>query len=182
MRLGTAALGLVFMFGFAATATAQFPSASKEHEILKMEDGDWDAEVTMFMGPAGPYDPPQKSKAKESNRMLGDFWLLSDFQGSFEGMKFSGRGQFGYDPQKKKYVGTWIDSFSPNATKMVGTYDAAKKTMTYETLGIGMDGNPMKGKNIVVYGKNKRVMTMYVAAPGTDEMIKVMEVNYSKAK
>ena len=92
--------------------------------------------------------------------MIGDFWIVSDFSGDFEGMAFTGHGQFGYDAGKKKYVGTWIDSFSPNVTKMVGTYDADKKTMTYETSGVGMDGNPSKGKNVVVYGEDKRAMTM----------------------
>lgn len=182
MKLQQTATGLVIIFGIMSTACAQFPKASKEHEILKLEEGNWDAEVTMFMGPAGPYSPPHKSKGKESNRMIGDFWIVSDFTGEFEGMKFTGRGQFGYDPAKKKYVGTWIDSFSPNDTKMVGTWDAEKKTMTYETSGVGMDGNPSKGKNVVVYGDDSRKMTMYVAAPGTDQLIKVMEITYTRAK
>lgn len=182
MKLWTLALGLVLAVGTVTTASAQFPSASEEHKILKHEDGNWDCEITMFMGPAGPYNPPQKSKGSEKNTMLGDFWLVSEFKGSFEGMPFQGRGQIGYDPGKKKYVGSWIDSFSPNATHMIGTYDAEKKMMTYETTGIGMDGNPTKGKQTVVYGDNKRTMTMYAAAPGTDQMIKVMEISYTKAK
>ena len=45
-----------------------------------------------------------------------------------------------------------------------------------------MDGSDGKGKNVVVYGENKRVMTMYSAEPGTDNMIKVMEITYTKAK
>ena len=182
MKLWITTLGPAFALGIATAAAAQFPAPSEEHKILKLEEGKWDAELTMFMGPDGPYDPPHQSKGQESNRMLGGFWIVSDFSGSFEGMKFSGRGHFGYDPRKKKYVGTWIDSFSPNATKMVGTYDADKKTMTYETSSVGMDGKPSKGKNVVVYGSDKRVMTMYVAAPGTDQMIKVMEIAYTRAK
>lgn len=182
MKIFSITFGL-FLIAFTTTdAVAQFPTASKEHEILKLEEGTWDAEMTMFMGPEGPYDPPSKSKAKEVNRMIGDFWIVSDFKGSFDGMPFTGFGQFGYSAEKKKYVGTWIDSFNANATKMVGTYDAAKKTMTYETSGLGMDGNPTKGTNVVVYGKDKRTMTMYFAAPGSDEMVKVMEINYTRAK
>ena len=138
MKLLATTLGLAIVFATSATAMAQFPEPSKEHGVLKMEDGNWDAEITMFQGPAGPYDPPQKSKGSESNKMLGGFWLVSEFKGSFEGMKFTGYGQFGYDAKKKKYVGSWIDSFSPNATHMIGTYDASKKTMTYETTGVGM--------------------------------------------
>lgn len=182
MRLGTAILGLILLTGVTSKASAQFPAASKEHKILKLEEGKWDAAVTMFMGPEGPYDPPVKSKGSETNRMVGDFWLVSDFKGNFEGLEFTGHAQFGYDAKKKKYVGSWIDSFSANATHMEGTYDAEKKTMTYHSSGMNPDGTPTKGKNVVVYGKDKRVMTMYYQAPDSKEMVKVMEIVYTPAK
>ncbi|MGI9517778.1 MAG: DUF1579 domain-containing protein [Pirellulaceae bacterium] len=182
MKTWTLTMGLMFVLGTATIVTAQFPTASEEHKILKQEEGDWDASITMYMGPAGPYDPPQTSPGKESNRMIGDFWIVSDFSGDFEGMPFTGLGQFGFDPAQQKYVGTWIDSFSPNATKMVGTYDAETRTMSYDTIGVGMDGNPSKGKNVVVYeSEDKRTMTMYAAAPGTDDMIKVMDIVYTRS-
>ncbi|MEM8677801.1 MAG: DUF1579 domain-containing protein [Planctomycetota bacterium] len=177
----TTTLMLVFVIANAATTTAQLPTATAEHKIFEMEEGDWDAAITMFMGPAGPFDPPQQSKGRESNRMIGDFWIVSDFSGNFEGLAFTGQGRFGYDVEQKKYVGSWIDSMSPHATKMIGTYDAATKTMTYETTGVGMGGVPTKGKNVVVYGDQDRTMTMYITAPGSDEMIKAMEIVYTKA-
>lgn len=173
---------VVCVLTIAATAGAQFPGASREHKLLKMEDGDWDAVVTMFMGPTGPYDPPVKSKAKESNRLLGDLWVVSDFKGDFAGMPFTGHAQLGYDPLEKKYVGTWIDSFTPGITTMSGTYDPNTKTMTFDTSTVGMDGKPAKGKNVVVYSDNKRVMTMYMTAPGSDEMVKTMQIEYTRAK
>ena len=40
----------------------------------------------------------------------GGFWLLLDYKGDFGGMKFEGKGATGYDPNKKKYVSTWVDS------------------------------------------------------------------------
>lgn len=182
MKALTSLAVFAFALAISPAALAQFPTPSKEHQVLNQESGEWDAEVTMFMGPEGPYNPPQKSKAKEINRMLGGFWLVCDFKGEFEGVPLVGHAQFGYDAKNKVYTGTWIDSFTPTPTKMVGTYDPKTKTMSYDTKGTEMDGSPSKGKNIVVYGKDKRVMTMYAAAPGTDDMIKVMEVVYTKAK
>ncbi len=182
MRLWTLIVGLVFVLPV-STVMAQLPTASDEHKILRLEQGEWDAAVTMFVGPAGPYDHPVKSTGKESNRMIGDFWIVSDFSGDFGGMSFTGQGQFGYDANKKKYIGTWIDSLSPSITKMVGSYDADSKTMTYETSGMGMDGNPSKGKNVVIYeGKDKRTMAMYMAMPGEEKMMKVMEIVYTRAQ
>ena len=83
----------------------------------------------MFAG--GPDAEPSVSKGTEVNEVLpGGLWLLSKFEGDFGGMKFSGRGQFGYDPVKKKYVGTWIDSTSTVLSVLEGEYDAKTKTMT----------------------------------------------------
>ncbi|MEM7479230.1 MAG: DUF1579 family protein, partial [Planctomycetota bacterium] len=65
---------LVVVFLFSGSAFGQFPAASKEHDVLKQEAGKWDAEVIMLMGPAGPYNPPQKSKGVEVNKLVGDFW------------------------------------------------------------------------------------------------------------
>ena len=67
---------------------------------------------------------------------------MSDFEGDFEGLKYNGHGQFGYDAKMKKYVGTWVDSFGPHVTHMVGKYDAKTKTLTYATKGVNPDGSP----------------------------------------
>ena len=182
MRSSALIGSLAFAVMMSANVLAQFPTASKEHKVLMEEVSKWDAEVTMFMGPEGPYDPPSKSKAQETNRMVGDFWLVSDFKGSFEGLPFAGHALFGYDTKKQRFVGTWVDSFTPTPMRMVGTYDEKTKTTTYKTSYTEMDGSAGKGKNVVVYGENKRVMTMYSAEPGTDNMIKVMEITYTKAK
>ena len=52
--------------------------------------------------------------------LAGGLWLISTFEGEFGGAKFEGRGQFGYDASKGKYVGTWIDSMSPNMSLLEG--------------------------------------------------------------
>ena len=58
MKLHLSILVLLAGVSGGPSLVAQMPSASKEHEILKHEEGNWDATVTMYMGPAGPYDPP----------------------------------------------------------------------------------------------------------------------------
>ena len=74
------------------------PAATKAHALLKKDVGVWDADVTMWL--AGPDGPKEEGKAVESNRMLGETWLLSEFKGPFGGIPFEGFGQFGYDPAK----------------------------------------------------------------------------------
>ena len=84
--------------------------------------GTWDATIKTYM--AGPGAEPSVSKGTEVNEVMpGGLWVLSKFDGDFGGMKFQGRGQFGFDPIKKKYVGTWIDSTSTILSMLEGEYD-----------------------------------------------------------
>ena len=114
--------------------------------------------------------------------MLGGMWLLSEFEGKIGGQTFMGHGQFGYDPIKKKYIGTWADTMSPHLSMMEGTYDAKTKTMTTISTGVGPGGQPTKGKNI---GKqvddDTRLFTMYMITPDGKEK-KMMEIKYTRRK
>ena len=115
--------------------------------------------------------------------MPGGMWLLSEFKAEFGGRPFTGRGQFGYDPIKKAYVGTWIDSMSPSITNLEGKYDAKAKTMTYE--GEGVDGatKVKYHQKMVTTTKpdGSRVFTLFMAM-GDAKEAKFMEVTYTRTK
>ena len=93
-----------------AAQEAHLPKPGPEFDVLKADVGTWDVEIKTWAGPGDP----TVSKGTETNRMLGDFWLVVDFQGNMMGMDFTGHGVYGYDVQKKHYIGTWIDSMSAN--------------------------------------------------------------------
>ena len=179
-----------FVFAFASVAMtinvsiAQMPQATPEHQVLKKELGTWDATMKMYTDMTGaPISDPMIVKGKETNKMLGEFWIVSDFEASFGGMPFKGHGVFGYDSKAGKYSGSWVDSMTPTVSHMIGSYDKKTKTMSYETKGVGPDGKPMLGKNVVVYkDADHRIMTMYTQMPGKTEMTKVMEVVYKRSK
>lgn len=171
----------LFLLCFCTAGYAQdeMPQASAEHAVLKQDVGTWKARVSMFAA-----ETPDVSEGREVNRMLGDFWLVSEFKGSIMGMDFAGCGTMGYDPGSKKYVGSWIDSMTPTAMHTSGTWDAATRTMTVETMGKNPDGSDSKGKMVTVYSKdgNTRTMTMFGMMPGMDEMAKMMEIEYTRVK
>ncbi len=166
------------------SAMAQPPSrATAEHKILASDLGTWDATVKSYTG--GPEAEPSVSKGTEVNTvMAGGMWLLSKFEGEFGGMKFEGRGQFGYDPIKKKYVGTWIDSMSPNLSVLEGDYDAKTKTMTYVGDGIDPDSKTKYTQKMVTTTKDDgtRVFTLYMKFDGAKDDTKFMEITYQKRK
>jgi hypothetical protein len=153
-----------------------------EHKILAQDEGTWDATIKSFT--AGPDAEPMISRGTEVNTVLtGGLWLLSKFDGDFGGVKFEGRGQFGYDPVKKKYVGSWIDSLSPNLSVLEGTYDPRTKTMTYTGDGIGPDGVKYTQRMVTTTKDDgTRVFTLYMKVGEAKGEAKFMEITYTKRK
>lgn len=102
---------------------------TKEHEWLHQLAGQWDADIEIF---AEPGKPPMKLKSTEHTRRIGGYWILSEGEVTGSPMPFKRALTLGYDPQKKKYVGTWVDSNSPNIGNYEGSLDEAGKTLTLE--------------------------------------------------
>src|SRR5262249_46642477 len=98
------------------------PKPTKEHEMLKTRVGTWDATVKI----AGMPDSGD-AKGTSVMTMVGDFWIAEEFTGTMRGQPFKGRGVTGFDPEKKKWVGTWIDSMVTYLTVMEGTSEGANK-------------------------------------------------------
>jgi Protein of unknown function (DUF1579) len=188
MRMKLAALCLVFT---ASVAGAQdkpaaappgmppMPKAGPEHELLKSDVGTWDATVESFM-PGAPQ--PMVSKGTETNTLVGGMWLVTDFKSDMMGEPFQGHGVSGWDPTKKKYVGTWVDTMSTGLGLSESTYDAATKTMTGTFEGPGPAGEIMKMKSTVVLkDADTRVFTM--SGPGPDgKDTTMMRITYKRRK
>jgi hypothetical protein len=156
------------------------PKPTREHELLKKDVGSWDATVKFWEQPGGE---EQGSTATEKNELLpGGYWLISRFEGSFGPAKFVGIGTFGYDPEQKKYVGTWVDSMSPYMMVTKAEYDAATKTLT----GTGESRDPNTGeamptKSISRYvDNNTRTFEMYTPGPDGKDW-KMMEITYKRS-
>jgi hypothetical protein len=117
---------------FQAQEIPQMPPPAKEHAWLQKFVGNWEAEAEIIMDPA---KPPMKSKGTETVRPIGGFWILSEGKSEAMGMKFDHVLTLGYDPEKKKYIGTWFDSMSSYLWKYEGTVDPTGKILTLETEG-----------------------------------------------
>jgi hypothetical protein len=144
-----------------------------ELEFLKNSAGKWKAEIKMMI--PGTEEAPV-SVGTENNEMIGDAWVVSKFEGEFEGTPFKGVGLIGYDATEEKMVNYWVDSMSPSVTRFVGTYDKATKTVT-------MTGKDHMGEGkhtTVVKDAKTRVFTMYSKPEGADEYMKVMEITYTR--
>jgi hypothetical protein len=152
------------------------PKPGPEHEMLKKDVGTWDATVELMM----PNAPPTKSKGVETNKMVGDLWLVTDFKSQMMGRPFQGHGTTGYDPNKKKYVGTWVDTMSSGLNLGESTYDPATRTVTGWMDGPDETGKPTRSKMVTEYkDDNTRVFSMYMTGPDGKEF-QSMKITYKR--
>jgi hypothetical protein len=123
---------LVHVGSIACAQQPEFPMPQKEHQWLQQFVGQWD---TQAEGSMGPDQPPVQCKGTMDTRMLGGFWVVNEMQADMMGTPMTGIQTIGYDPAKKKYVGTWVDSMMNHMWKYEGTVDATGKVLTLEAEG-----------------------------------------------
>jgi len=105
----------------------------KEHQWLQQLVGEWTYESDCSMGPD---QPPSKMKGTESVRSLGGLWVQCEGR-----CEMSGGGvmtsimTLGYDPKRKRYVGTFIASMMTHLWVYEGELDAAGKVLTLDAEG-----------------------------------------------
>jgi Protein of unknown function (DUF1579) len=149
----------------------------QEQDLLKRDVGVWDLTIESTMEPGGK---PNVTKATETNTLLGGRWLISDLKGELMGIPYHGHGVMGYDPAKKKYAGTWVDSMSTEISQLEGTYDPKTKTMTSWMESPGPDGKPMKMRSTSEWkDDDTRIFTMHSPAGKGDEFV-MMKVIYKR--
>lgn len=173
-RLNLLALSLLCLcaVGLAAAQPPEMPKPGPEHAYLKKVAGDWDC-VMKMMG--------MEMKCTHKCEMLGEFWVVGKFSGDFGGMKFEGRDSCGWDPLKKKYTATWIDSMSPHGMTMLGDYDAGSKTMTMEGMGVNEQNKPAKFKEVITWKSDDEYsFTMHEEKNG--KMEQIFTIDYKRKK
>lgn len=172
-------LAILICLAGAFPLSAQESDVADAMQVYKQDAGNWDCEFKMYPSPDAE---PMVSKASETNVMLGDTWLISHFKGEIEGMEMQGSGQFGYNPETKKYIGSWVDSMSPYPMCIEGTWNEATKTMTCFGTGKDPTGAESKSKLVTVYkDHDNHTMTMFMET-GKDQWMKVMEIVYKRRK
>lgn len=151
---------LFALFAVASSLTAADftpPKPEPEHAWLAELAGEWETNAEAVMEPG---KEPIKCNGEESARMIGNFWIQSEIKNPTFGM--TGIMTLGYDPAKKKFIGTWIDSMTNHMWKYEGTLDKTGKILTLEAEGPNMmsPGKMAKFRDITeVKGKDLKVLT-----------------------
>ena len=120
------------------------PAPQKEHRWLQKLVGEWTFEGEAVMGPG---QPPMKTSGIESVRSIGGLWIVAEGRGEMPGGGATTTiVQLGFDPLKKRYVGTWIGSMMTSLWVYNGVLDPTGKILPLETEGPAMTGEEKMGK------------------------------------
>jgi hypothetical protein len=132
----------------------------KEHQWLQKLVGEWTSESEMEMEPG---KSPERCKGTESVRSLGGLWIVGEGSGEMPGGGLATMIlTLGYDPQKGRYVGTWVGSMMTHLWIYEGSLDAAGKVLTLDTEGPSFagDGKLVKYQDVITLeSHDHRILT-----------------------
>ncbi|MEK6261775.1 MAG: DUF1579 domain-containing protein [Planctomycetota bacterium] len=116
-----------------------------EHQWLQKLVGEWTVEGECSMGPD---QPPSKMTGREVVRSLGGLWTVGEGEGTCQSIM-----TLGYDPQSKRFVGTFIASVMTHLWPYNGSLDAAGKVLTLDSEGPSFadDGTMAKYQDIIEF-------------------------------
>ena len=187
MRIGVSVAGLAGLAMSAAQEDPPLPKPTDPHEWLRHLEGSWEGDVEIWVDPTKPdvqLEKPQKSKATETTRMLGGFWAVPVIKGDFAGMPYEGQGQFGYDPAKGKFIGTWIDSMAHYLWQYEGSLDSARKVLTLEARGPRCDDpnttTRYRDAHEIIDKDTRRITSSYETRDG--KWLTLMKVDLKRKK
>jgi hypothetical protein len=154
----------------------------KLHGWLKQLLGEWNTTTRMTMGPGLP---PQESKGTSRfSWAVEGKWLRQEVEGQVMGVPMKGFGVLGYDNFKKRFVGSWFDSFGTALLTFEGSLDQSGKELS---LWGSMD-EPLTGEHdkavrytYRIAGEEKVVFEIHDLAIG-GEKTKVIEVEFVRKK
>jgi hypothetical protein len=174
-------LALLASAAVCAAQAPQLPTPEKAHQWLQQLVGEWEAVGEAYPAPG---QPPMKIKGTESVRSVGGFWVVAENRSTMMDMPFTGVMTLGYDPERKKYVGTWLDSMSSYLWTYEGTVDSTGKTLTLETEGPCpmAPGRLSRIREVIeLKGKDQKVFTSSVQAED-GKWVTGMTLNYRRKK
>ncbi len=135
----------------------------KEHEWLQKLVGEWTSEVEASMGPD---KPPETFRGTESVRSIGGLWTVGEGRGDMPGGGIMTTIMtLGYDPARKRFVGTFVGSMMTHLWIYDGELDLAGNKLTLDAEGPSFtgDGKTAKYRDAIEFkSDDHRVLTSHM--------------------
>ena len=144
---------------------------------LKAEEGVWDAEVELYVGP--PDKQPIRKTGVQTNRLVSrGHAIINDFRytdGSYEGT-----GMWGWDAYNNRYSGSWIDSDTHLVRQDIGYYDPDTRSFRWEADTIQTDGVTTRMRIVQRFMGGKRHFQIDVMDAKTGDYRKLIFMTFTK--
>jgi hypothetical protein len=157
-----------------------YMTPGKEHEMLAKSVGKWNEELTFYMDPKSE---PMKAQASLVVEMiLGGRYQKGTSTGEMMGMPFEGISTMAFDNMRKVWIMTWTDNMGTGIAYAEGTYDAAKKMLSFK----GKMPEPSSGtimdfrQTFTMVDDDHQKIEMYNMAKGKES--KTMEITLTRVK
>jgi hypothetical protein len=160
----------------------------ENHKLLADMVGTWDFKVKFWMNPDSEAPPSESAGQSVTRAVMGGRYFISEVTGKMQmpgpdgkmtDADFSGMGVDGYDNAKKLYVSSWIDNMGTGIMNSEGTFDAATKTLTYNSEYEPMPGMKTKVRMAVnMPDKDHHTMQFFENRGGKE--VKTMEISYTR--
>lgn len=130
-------------------------------------DWTWEAETAELPG-----SPASKVAGRESVRSLGGTWVVCEGEGEMpDGGRATSLMSLGFDPERRRFVGTFIASAMAHLWIYDGALDAAADTLRLDTEGPGFEEGTTTAKyvdEIAFQDDDHRTLTSsFLALDGT---------------
>lgn len=151
---------------------------AKEHLWLSKFVGDWTMEAECLMGPD---QPPVKTTGLQTTRMLGNLWLIAEGEGECpDGSIAQSIITLGYDPQKQRFVGTFIASMMTHLWPYEGVLEGDVLTLDSEGPSFTGEGPMVKYQDIIEHVDDDHWI-LRSRMPGEDgQWIQFMTAHYRR--
>ncbi len=164
-------------------AMIEYGTPGDMHKMLTSWNGTWNGETTMweYEGAA----PKQSTGTAVNSMIYGGRYQSSTHKGNMMGMPFEGMSITGYDNATKKFVSTWIDTWSTGIMSMSGNWDASAKILTMSGTypDICRPGKECTMREVfTVIDDNTQKMEMYGPDSKTGKEYKMMEIKLTRKK
>jgi hypothetical protein len=139
---------------------------TKEHRWLQQLVGEWTYEANAA---ATPGQPASRATGTETVRSIGGIWVLAEGHG-----EAPGAGQattvmtLGFDPQRARFIGTWIGSMMTHMWIYEGGLDQSGRILTLDSEGPSMadDGTTSRYQDVIEFKRpDHRTLTSRVLGP-----------------
>jgi hypothetical protein len=122
-----------FHTNLASAQAPRFDLPQPEHTLLERLAGEWHFERLSV--PREGAEPETLGTGTISAEMVGDFFVVSRWSGDLYGAEYKAVQSLGYDTERNRYTGDWVDSFMSFRWELHGAVDEESGELVLTTSG-----------------------------------------------